>query len=81
MEEALRLLDFLTTDSITQVFDMEGLNASTRDAQAKRAATEMTKMMTDYYPETLVRSSFRSYLHSLKRLNLFRITSAQEVLC
>ncbi|KAG9001492.1 Non-classical phosphatidylinositol transfer protein (PITP) [Tulasnella sp. JGI-2019a] len=58
MEEALRELDFLTVDSITQVFDYDGLTMASRDTNAKKAATTATKLFQDYYPETLAKKFF-----------------------
>jgi len=58
MEEALRRLDFTTVDCLTQIFDYGGLGMSNRDANAKKAAAEATKIFQNYYPETLHRKFF-----------------------
>lgn len=53
-ENALRLLDFTTVDTLLQVHDYDGLGMSSRDANSKKAAADASKIFQDYYPETLV---------------------------
>jgi len=54
MEKGLKLVDFLTVDSLVQVHDYDGVGLSSRNADSKRAASEATKIFQDFYPELLV---------------------------
>jgi len=58
MEKGVKLLDFRTIDSLTQVHDYEGVTMSSRDENSKKAASEATKLFSDYYPEFLHQKFF-----------------------
>lgn len=52
------MLDFTTVDSLTQIFDMDGLNFSSRDEANKQIVTKTGKVFEYHYPETMVLQYF-----------------------
>ena len=58
MEKGVKLVDFITVDSMVQVHDYKGASMFGRTANSKQATKEIIKIMQDNYPEFLVSFSF-----------------------
>ncbi|KAJ7594682.1 CRAL-TRIO domain-containing protein [Mycena floridula] len=58
MERAISQLDFETVDQTVEIHDYDGMGFSTRDANAKNAATEASSIFGSHYPEFLNKKFF-----------------------
>ncbi|KAH8986116.1 CRAL-TRIO domain-containing protein [Lactarius akahatsu] len=53
MERGVKLIDFEKVDQMVQVHDYEGVSLSSRTANSKAAASELTSIFQAHYPEFL----------------------------
>ncbi|KAH8997785.1 CRAL-TRIO domain-containing protein [Lactarius hatsudake] len=53
MERGIKLIDFEKVDQMVQVHDYEGVSLSSRTANSKAAASELTSIFQAHYPEFL----------------------------
>ncbi|KAI0251725.1 CRAL-TRIO domain-containing protein [Lactifluus subvellereus] len=58
MEEGIKLIDFETVDQMIQVHDYEGASLSSRTANSKAAASEISSIFQGHYPEFLAHKFF-----------------------
>ncbi|KAN0113855.1 CRAL-TRIO domain containing protein [Russula decolorans] len=58
MEEGIKLVDFETVDQMIQVHDYEGVTLSSRTANSKAAASAISTIFQNHYPEFLARKFF-----------------------
>ncbi|KZV66321.1 CRAL/TRIO domain-containing protein [Peniophora sp. CONT] len=58
MEEGITKLDFETVDQMIQVHDYEGVGWNSRDANSKAAASEISNIFSNHYPEFLSHKLF-----------------------
>ncbi|KAI0306110.1 CRAL-TRIO domain-containing protein [Multifurca ochricompacta] len=58
MEHGIKLINFETVDQMIQVHDYEGASLSGRTANSKAAASELTSIFQNHYPEFLARKFF-----------------------
>ncbi|KAI0309624.1 CRAL-TRIO domain-containing protein [Amylostereum chailletii] len=58
MEEGIKLLDYENVDQMVQVHDYEGVGWNSRDANSKAAASEISNIFSNHYPEFLARKFF-----------------------
>ncbi|EDR14613.1 uncharacterized protein LACBIDRAFT_305410 [Laccaria bicolor S238N-H82] len=58
MEKCVTLLDFTEVDQTLQIHDYDGLGLSSRDANSKNAASEVTNIFQSHYPELLYKKFF-----------------------
>ncbi|KAF8473628.1 CRAL/TRIO domain-containing protein [Russula ochroleuca] len=58
MEEGVKLIDFETVDQMIQVHDYEGVTLSSRTSNSKAAASAISGIFQDHYPEFLARKFF-----------------------
>ncbi|KAI9453016.1 CRAL-TRIO domain-containing protein [Lactarius psammicola] len=58
MEHCIKLIDFENVDQMVQVHDYEGVSLSSRTANSKAAASELSSIFQSHYPEFLSRKFF-----------------------
>jgi len=58
MEEGIKLVDFETVDQTVQVHDYEGVGLSSRTANSKAAASAISAIFQNHYPEFLAKKFF-----------------------
>ncbi|KAH9973587.1 CRAL/TRIO domain-containing protein [Lactifluus volemus] len=58
MEEGIKNIDFETVDQMIQVHDYEGAKLSSRTANSKAAASEISSIFQSHYPEFLAQKFF-----------------------
>ncbi|KAH9059071.1 CRAL-TRIO domain-containing protein [Lactarius vividus] len=58
MEQGVKLIDFESVDQMVQIHDYEGVSLSSRTANSKAAASELSSIFQAHYPEFLSRKFF-----------------------
>ncbi|KAF8268681.1 CRAL-TRIO domain-containing protein [Lactarius quietus] len=58
MEQGIKVMDFESVDQMVQIHDYEGVGINSRTANSKAAASELTSIFQNHYPEFLARKFF-----------------------